>query len=115
MVDGVGASTRSPTSWLKSSRWCFLRGVLAGAGLAPVRLPSPADGTAGDHVERTVAHADGNGYGRDGAERAQVLSDLDEVEPLLRRSADLVLTTTVSPAVVADRLLEAIATRLTTR
>ena len=31
----------------------------------------------------------GNGYGRDGAELSQVLADLAEVEPLLRRSADL--------------------------
>jgi shikimate kinase len=47
----------------------------------------------------------GNGYGREGAELAQVLADLDEVEPLLRRSADLVLTTTEPPAELADRLL----------
>jgi hypothetical protein len=51
----------------------------------------------------------GNGYGRDGAERSQVLVDLAEIEPLLRRSADLVLTTTAPPATVADRLLERIA------
>jgi hypothetical protein len=49
-----------------------------------------------------------NGYGRDGAELAQVLADLDEVEPLLRRSADLVLTTTEPLSHVADRLLERI-------
>jgi dephospho-CoA kinase len=47
-----------------------------------------------------------NGYGRDGAELAQVLADLDEVEPLLRRSADLVLTTTAPVPDLADRLLE---------
>jgi len=51
----------------------------------------------------------GNGYGRGGAELSQVLADLAEVEPLLRRSADLVLTTTAPPAQVADRLLERIA------
>ena len=47
----------------------------------------------------------GNSYGRDSAELSQVLADLAEVEPLLRRSADLVLTTTVPPADVADVLL----------
>jgi hypothetical protein len=51
----------------------------------------------------------GNPYGRDAAERAQVLADVAEVEPLLRRSADLVLDTTTSPAHVADILLERIA------
>ena len=51
----------------------------------------------------------GNGYGRDGAELSNVLADLAEVEPLLRRSADLVLTTTAPPAQVADRLLGRIA------
>jgi shikimate kinase len=52
----------------------------------------------------------GNRYGRDDAELAQVLGDLAEVEPLLRRSADVVLTTTVPPAELADRLLERLAT-----
>jgi shikimate kinase len=52
----------------------------------------------------------GNRYGRDDAELAQVLGDLAEVEPLLRRSADVVLTTTVPPAELADRLLERVAT-----
>ena len=51
----------------------------------------------------------GNSYGRAGAELAQVLADLAAVEPLLRRSADLVLTTTTPPPQVADRLLEGIA------
>lgn len=46
-----------------------------------------------------------NTYGRDGAELAQALSDLDEVEPLLRRSADLVLETTESPSRIVDRLI----------
>jgi hypothetical protein len=48
-----------------------------------------------------------NTYGRD--ELAQVLADLEEVEPVLRRSADLVLTTTVPVSAVADRLLETLA------
>jgi RNase adaptor protein for sRNA GlmZ degradation len=51
----------------------------------------------------------GNAYGRDGAELAQVRADLVAVEPLLRRSADVVLTTTVPPARLADALLAAIA------
>ena len=51
----------------------------------------------------------GNSYGSHGAELAQVLADLAEVEPLLRRSADLVLTTTAPPPQVADRLLDGIA------
>ena len=43
-----------------------------------------------------------NSYGRDGAEVANVLADLDAVEPLLRRSADLVLSTTAPVSSVAD-------------
>jgi hypothetical protein len=46
-----------------------------------------------------------NAYGRQPAERRQVLADLAHVEPLLRRSADLVLSTTRPVAEVADRLL----------
>jgi broad-specificity NMP kinase len=51
----------------------------------------------------------GNRYGRGRAELSQVLADLAEVEPLLRRSADLVLTTTAPPSQIADRLIEHIA------
>ena len=47
-----------------------------------------------------------NGYGRAGAEHEQVLGDLEAIEPLLRRSADLVLDATAAPSAVADRLLE---------
>jgi hypothetical protein len=47
----------------------------------------------------------GNAYGRVDRQRPQVLADLVEVEPLLRRSADLVLTTTDPPSLVADKLL----------
>lgn len=46
-----------------------------------------------------------NAYGRKPAERSQVLADLAHIEPLLRRSADLVLSTTSPVAEVADRLL----------
>ena len=48
-------------------------------------------------------------YGRAGPELPQVLADLDEIEPLLRRSADLVLEATAPPAELADRLLECLA------
>jgi shikimate kinase len=58
------------------------------------------------HRLRTRA---GNPYGRDDAELAQVLADREEVEPLLRRSADLVLATTTPPPHVADQLLERLA------
>ena len=62
-------------------------------------------------VERLRARA-GNGYGREPGELAQVLGDLEAVEPLLRRSADLVLTTaTARPAELADRVLAAIGYR----
>jgi dephospho-CoA kinase len=50
-----------------------------------------------------------NAYGREEHQLAQVLADLAEVEPLLRRSADLVLTTTAPPAHLADDLLRRIA------
>jgi dephospho-CoA kinase len=50
-----------------------------------------------------------NAYGRDDRELAQVLADLVEVEPLLRRSADLVLTSTAPTAALADVLLRRIA------
>ena len=49
-----------------------------------------------------------NPYGRAPHERAQVLADLDAIEPLLRRTADLVLTTTVPTAELADVLLRRI-------
>jgi shikimate kinase len=47
-----------------------------------------------------------NPYGRKPAELRQVLTDLAHVEPLLRRSADLILNTTAPVAEVVDRLLE---------
>jgi broad-specificity NMP kinase len=59
-------------------------------------------------VKRLRTRTD-NAYGRDDHELAQVLADLVEVEPLLRRSADLVLTTTVPTAEIADVLLRRIA------
>ena len=47
----------------------------------------------------------GNRYGQSPAQQEQVLADLAEVEPLLRRSADLILETTEPPERVADVLL----------
>ena len=46
-----------------------------------------------------------NTYGRKPIEREQVLADLVHIEPLLRRSADLILSTAAPVAEVADRLL----------
>ena len=54
-----------------------------------------------------------NAYGRTPAERSQVLADLADVEPLLRGSADLVLSTDAPVAAVADRLLEHVAAHAT--
>ncbi len=51
----------------------------------------------------------GDRYGQSPAEEAQVLADLGEVEPLLRRSADLVLETIEPPERVADVLLRRLA------
>jgi dephospho-CoA kinase len=46
-----------------------------------------------------------NAYGRTSDELAQVLADLEAVEPLLRRSADLVLDATRSPAELAEAIV----------
>ncbi|MDH2445515.1 AAA family ATPase [Amnibacterium sp. CER49] len=46
-----------------------------------------------------------NPYGRSDRERAQVLADLREVEPLLRASADLVVDATEPVRALADRVL----------
>ena len=47
-----------------------------------------------------------NSYGASAEQRSQVLADLAEIEPLLRRSADLVIATTARPSQVADAVLE---------
>jgi hypothetical protein len=52
-----------------------------------------------------------NPYGQTSAELAQVLGDRAEIEPLLRRSADLVLPSTAPPAELADAVLASIAER----
>jgi AAA domain len=46
-----------------------------------------------------------NTYGKSEQERARVLRDLHEVEPLLRRTADAILDTTQPLEVVVDLLL----------
>jgi broad-specificity NMP kinase len=51
----------------------------------------------------------GNRYGRGPGELTQVLADVADVEPLLRRSADLVLATApATPPELADRVLAAV-------
>ena len=49
-----------------------------------------------------------NEYGSTDAEVSQILGDLAEIEPLLRRSADLILSTMTPPAQVADELLRSL-------
>jgi hypothetical protein len=61
-------------------------------------------------VSRLSARTD-NPYGQTSSELAQVLGDRAEIEPLLRRSADLVLTSTAPPAQLADTVLASIAER----
>jgi hypothetical protein len=51
----------------------------------------------------------GNPYARSGQELAQVLADRVEIGPLLRRTADLVLTTTAPPAQLAEAVVAGIA------
>lgn len=58
-----------------------------------------------DELIRRLRRRTTNAYGQTDGELAQILADLDEVEPLLRRSADLVLDATDSPAALADDLL----------
>ncbi len=49
-----------------------------------------------------------NAFGKDEAERKRVLADLREVEPLLRRSADVVIETSAPLHRVADEMLAAV-------
>jgi dephospho-CoA kinase len=49
----------------------------------------------------------GNGFGKTAGEREQVLQDLAEVEPRLRRAADVVIETTVGLPGVVDQVLTA--------
>jgi uridine kinase len=56
-------------------------------------------------ITARLASRTGNSWGRDPAELAMVLDDLRTVEPLLRRSCDAVIATTVPVTEVADRVL----------
>ncbi len=58
-----------------------------------------------DEIVKRLTTRTSNPYGRKPPERKQVLADFAHIEPLLRRSADLVLSTTAPGADVADRLL----------
>jgi hypothetical protein len=58
-----------------------------------------------DEIVKRLRTRTSNPYGRKPAELTQVLADLVHVEPLLRRSADLVLSSAAPAADVADRLL----------
>lgn len=55
-------------------------------------------------VERLATRTN-NPFGKDPAQLAAILADLEVVEPLLRRSATLEIVTTVPVAAVADRVL----------
>jgi shikimate kinase len=61
-----------------------------------------------DEIVRRLRSRTSKRYGSREAERGQVLADLESVEPLLRRTADLVLDTTEPVERVADRLLAAV-------
>jgi dephospho-CoA kinase len=52
-----------------------------------------------------------NSFGKSQDERARVLSDMQWVVPLLRRSADVVVDTTTPVDEVADAVVEAVAVR----
>ena len=55
-------------------------------------------------VQRLMARTT-NGYGQSAEQRVKVLADLDDVEPLRRRSADLLLVTTEPMPLITDALL----------
>ena len=68
-----------------------------------------------DEIATRLSTRSSNAYGRKPVEQRQVLADLAHVEPLLRRSADLVLSTTAPVAEIADRLLAHVEDRAGTR
>lgn len=83
--------------------WCSSR-LLGGAGRVAVRLPGSAHGARrGPRAAVDGAHHER--YGGSAEQRAQVLADLDDVEPLLRQSADLLRVTTEPARLIADALL----------
>lgn len=86
------------------------RGLLFFAGCSQEQIEMPFDyrvvlTVPEDEIVLRLRARTTNAYGRNSAERRQVLADLADVEPLLRRSADLVLSTTAPVEEVADRLL----------
>ncbi len=87
-----------------ASRLLFFAGCSEEQALLPFDVRVLLTAPEAVLVERLRTRS-GNPYGRDEAERAQVLADVEVVEPLLRRSADLVLVTTVPPARVAEAVL----------
>jgi GTPase SAR1 family protein len=90
--------------------------VLFFAGCSEEQIEMPFDyrvvlAVPEDEIVRRLSTRTSNAYGQEPAERRQVLADLAHIEPLLRRSADLVLSTTAPVAAVADRLLAHVADR----
>ena len=64
-----------------------------------------------DEIVMRLRTRTSNAYGRKPAERKQVVADLAHIEPLLRGSADLILSTTAPVGEVADRLLAHVVNR----
>ena len=64
-----------------------------------------------DEILRRLRTRSSNPYGRTPTERQQVLDDIAEIEPLLRRSADLVLDTTAPITELAQKLLGHVCSR----
>lgn len=60
-------------------------------------------------IERIVSRA-GNAFGKEDAEMARILADLDQVEPLLRKSCTDEIQTTAPVESVVNRVIE-LATR----
>ena len=89
-------------------------GLLFFAGCSEEQIELPFDRRVlltvpEDEMVMRLTTRTSNTYGWTPAERRQVLADLAHVEPLLRRSADLVLSTDAPVAEVADRLLAHVA------
>ena len=76
------------------SGWLFVAGCVANQGAfydrfaAVVLLSAPRDLILSRLATRTT-----NRFGKDAAERARILADLEAVEPLLRRTATVEITT----------------------
>lgn len=59
-----------------------------------------------DVVRQRLRDRDTNPFGKTAEQEAQVLGDLEQVEPLLRRAADAEIVTTGSPQETLNRVLE---------